>query len=198
MSGRRPDVPILSFLGAAGTVTGSRFLIETSRSRVLVDCGLFQGLKDHRLRNWEPFPVAAASIDAVVLTHAHVDHVGYLPRLCVDGFRGPVLCTAGTADLARIVLPDSGHLQEEEARFANRIGYSKHDPALPLYTETDARIDLRQGLPSIREGWIAGRGFSPVAGRAGTPRALSRPRPLRTRSCFKQVPPRLTLAPPAP
>ncbi len=148
MSARRPDVPILSFLGAAGTVTGSRFLIETARSRVLVDCGLFQGLKTHRLRNWEAFPVDASSIDAVVLTHAHVDHVGYLPRLYVDGFRGPVLCTPGTADLVRIVLPDSGHLQEEEARFANRIGYSKHDPALPLYTETDARAALRLLQPT--------------------------------------------------
>lgn len=139
---RRPAVPILGFLGAAGTLTGSRFLLRTARSTVLVDCGLFQGHGKVRRRNWEPFPANAAAIDAVVLTHAHVDHSGYLPRLRNEGFRGPVFCTDGTADLVRIVLPDSGHLHEEEARFANRIGYSKHEPALPLYTEKDARAVL--------------------------------------------------------
>jgi metallo-beta-lactamase family protein len=134
---------VLSFLGGAGTVTGSRFLVEAGGSRVLVDCGLFQGLKELRLLNWERFPVDPAGIDAVVLTHAHVDHVGYLPRLVSQGFSGPVLATRGTVELARIVLPDCGHLQEEEAAFANRRGYSKHRPALPLYTEEQARESLR-------------------------------------------------------
>lgn len=134
----RPERPILSFLGGAGSVTGSRFLIETARSTVLVDCGLFQGLKKLRLQNWDPFPIDPAEIDAVVVTHAHVDHIGYLPRLVAGGFRGRVTCTRQTADLAAIVLPDSGHLQEEEAAFANRMGYSKHRRALPLYTEAQA------------------------------------------------------------
>jgi len=138
-----PASPVLTFLGAAGTVTGSRFLIETATARVLVDCGLFQGLKPLRLRNWEPFPVDPATIDAVVLTHAHIDHVGYLPALCRDGFTGPVFATDGTVALAGIVLPDSGHLQEEEANYANRKGFSKHRPALPLYTEEDAHHALR-------------------------------------------------------
>ena len=129
---------MLTFLGAAGTVTGSRFLIETTRARVLVDCGLFQGLKQLRLRNWEPFPVPVGGIDAVVLTHAHVDHVGYLPAVVRDGFAGPVFATEGTAALAAIVLPDCGHLQEEDAAYANRRGFSKHHPALPLFTERDA------------------------------------------------------------
>lgn len=140
----RPAVPMLSFLGAAGTVTGSRFLIDTPDARVLVDCGLFQGLKELRLRNWAPFPLDPASIDAVVVTHAHIDHIGYLPRLCREGFRGRVVCTDGTARLAAIVLPDSGHLQEEEAEHANRMGFSKHHPALPLYTEADAITALDQ------------------------------------------------------
>lgn len=136
-------VPILSFLGAAGTVTGSRFLIETDRARVLVDAGLFQGLKPLRLRNREPFPVDPASIDAAVITHAHVDHIGYLPVLVRDGMRAPVHVTPGTEGLARIVLPDAGHLQEEEAEYANRKGFSKHHPALPLYTEADSHRALR-------------------------------------------------------
>lgn len=138
------DRPVLTFLGATGTVTGSRFLIEIHGARVLVDCGLFQGLKKLRLRNWERFPVDPATLDAILVTHAHIDHVGYLPVLCRDGFRGPVLATRSTRDLAGIVLPDSGHLQEEEAEFANRAGFSKHRPALPLYTEADARASLRQ------------------------------------------------------
>lgn len=133
----------LSFHGGTRTVTGSRFLVETDGgARVLVDCGLFQGPKELRERNWAPFPVAESSIDAVLLTHAHVDHCGWLPRLANGGFRGPILCTGGTARLARIVLPDSGHLQEEEAAFANRRGYSRHAPALPLYTEQQARRTL--------------------------------------------------------
>ncbi|MDH4171805.1 MAG: MBL fold metallo-hydrolase, partial [Acidimicrobiia bacterium] len=143
----RPRRPMLTFLGGAATVTGCRFLVETDESTVMVDCGLFQGLKDLRLRNWDPFPYDPSAIDAIVVTHAHIDHVGYLPRLVKLGFEGPVYCTQGTADLARIVLPDSGHLQEEEAAFANRIGYSKHRPALPLYTEADARRALSRLHP---------------------------------------------------
>jgi metallo-beta-lactamase family protein len=142
-AGERPAVPVLTFLGAAGTVTGSRFLVDTPDARVLVDAGLFQGLKELRRRNWERFPVAPSSIDAAVMTHAHVDHVGWLPVLTRDGFRGPVHATAGTVALASIVLPDAGHLQEEEAAYANRKGFSKHHPALPLYTEEDARWSLR-------------------------------------------------------
>ena len=129
----------LTFLGATGTVTGSRFLVDTGSSRVLVDCGLYQGEKDLRLRNWAPLPVDPASIDAVVLTHAHVDHCGFLPALVRDGFAGAIHASPGTVALAGIVLPDSGHLHEEEAAYANRRGYSKHHPALPLYTEADAR-----------------------------------------------------------
>jgi len=134
----RPSVPILRFLGAAGTVTGSRFLVDTPRARVLVDCGLFQGEKALRLRNWSEFPVAPASIDAVVLTHAHIDHAGYLPALVKQGFAGPIFATETTRALCQIVLPDSGHLQEEDAAYANRKGFSKHTPALPLYSEADA------------------------------------------------------------
>src|SRR3954463_13862530 len=128
----------LTFLGAARTVTGSKYLVEHEGVRVLVDCGLFQGLKDLRQRNWEEFAVPPKSIDAVVLTHAHLDHVGYLPRLVANGFTGRVFCTAGTQDLCRLVLPDSGRIQEEDAANANRHGYSKHAPALPLYGEADA------------------------------------------------------------
>ncbi len=142
-----PAVPILRFLGATGTVTGSRFLLETPHTRVLIDCGLFQGLKPLRLRNWSPFPVDPSSIDAVVLTHAHLDHSGYLPALAKQGFRGPVYATAGTETLARIVLPDSAHIQEEDASYANRKGFSKHSPALPLYTGADAERVLGQFRP---------------------------------------------------
>ncbi len=136
--------PTLRFLGAAGTVTGSRFLVETPKSRVLVECGLFQGLKELRLRNWEPFPVQARSLHAVVLTHAHLDHSGYLPALVRQGFRGPIYCTANTAALCQILLPDAAKLQEEDAAYANRKGFSKHEPALPLYTAVDAQRALRQ------------------------------------------------------
>ncbi len=132
----------LTFLGAARTVTGSKYLLEHAGTRVLFDCGLFQGLKELRLRNWDPFPVPASSIHAVVLTHAHLDHVGYLPRLVAEGFRGHVYCTPGTADLCRLVLPDSGRIQEEDARQANRHQYTKHKPALPLYDEQDANRAL--------------------------------------------------------
>jgi metallo-beta-lactamase family protein len=131
-------MPSLTFLGAARSVTGSKYLLEVNNSRVLVDCGLFQGLKDLRLRNWAPLPVPPDSIQAVVLTHAHIDHSGYLPRLFAEGFRGRVFCTPGTSDLCKIVLPDAGRLAEEDAREANRHGYTKHNPALPLFTEGDA------------------------------------------------------------
>lgn len=137
----------LTFLGAARTVTGSKYLLEHDGSRVLFDCGLFQGLKDLRLRNWAEFAVPPDSIDAVVLTHAHLDHVGYLPRLTAHGYRGRVFCTAGTKDLCQLVLPDAGRIQEEDARQANRHGYSKHSPALPLYTESDAFSALTRLQP---------------------------------------------------
>jgi metallo-beta-lactamase family protein len=133
-----PPAPVLQFLGAAGTVTGSRFLVSTSRARVLVDCGLFQGEKALRLRNWAPFPVDPAAIDAVLVTHAHLDHTGYLPALVEQGFEGSVYTTRGSAELCRILLPDSGRIQEEDAAYANRKGFSKHHPALPLYTEEQA------------------------------------------------------------
>src|SRR5215213_10905716 len=120
----------LTFLGAAGTVTGSKYLIDTGAHRVLVDCGLFQGLKELRLRNWQPLPVPASSIEAVILTHAHLDHCGYLPRLVAQGFQGRIFCTAGTQDLCKIVLADAGRLQEEDAEYANRHQTSKHTPAL--------------------------------------------------------------------
>ncbi|MDA0349071.1 MAG: MBL fold metallo-hydrolase [Verrucomicrobia bacterium] len=129
----------LTFLGAAGTVTGSRHLLETHGKRLLIDCGLFQGIKANRLKNWDAFPEAPPLIDEVILTHAHIDHTGYLPRLVKDGFRGGIHCTSGTADLLKILLPDTGHLQEEEARYANKKGYSKHHPAKPLFTEEDAK-----------------------------------------------------------
>jgi metallo-beta-lactamase family protein len=128
----------LTFLGASRTVTGSKYLLDTGRARVLIDAGLFQGLKELREKNWRDLPIPASSIDSIVLTHAHLDHCGYLPRLVMQGFRGRVFCTAGTRDLCRIVLPDSGRIQEEDAANANRHGFTRHAPALPLYTETDA------------------------------------------------------------
>jgi metallo-beta-lactamase family protein len=137
----------LTFLGAAGTVTGSKHLLDAGGHRILVDCGLFQGLKALRERNWHPFPVPADSIEAIVLTHAHLDHCGYLPRLVSQGFKGRVFCTGGTRDLATLVLPDSAKIQEEDAREANRQGYSKHHPALPLYTSEDAERALTHLQP---------------------------------------------------
>jgi metallo-beta-lactamase family protein len=134
--------PTLTFLGATGTVTGSRFLVTTPTSRVLVDVGLYQGLAELRRRNWQPFPSPAAQLDAAVLTHAHLDHTGYLPRLVRDGFRGTVTCTDETRDLTEIVLRDSAHLQEEDASYANERGYSRHDPAQPLYTTEDVTATL--------------------------------------------------------
>src|SRR3981081_2068265 len=133
----------LSFGGEAGTVTGSKYLIEAERARVLVDCGLFQGMRELRERNWQEPPFNAASVDAVILTHAHIDHTGYLPRFVQHGFRGPVYCSRGTADLLKILLPDSARLQEEEADYRNRHKIATHLPALPLYTEDDAREALK-------------------------------------------------------
>jgi metallo-beta-lactamase family protein len=134
----------LDFLGAAGTVTGSRFLATHGSSRVLVDCGLFQGLRELRRRNWDQFPVDPRTVDAVVLSHAHLDHSGYLPAFVAQGFRGRVFATRNTAELARIVLTDSAHLLAEDAEHARALGYSKHDPPLALYTEADvdAAMDL--------------------------------------------------------
>ncbi len=148
----------LTFLGAAGTVTGSRYLLEAGSGRVLVDCGLFQGLKQLRLRNWADPRPAPASVNAIVLTHAHLDHSGYLPRFVKLGYAGPIYCTAATHELAKIMLPDSGRLQEEEAEYANRKGFSKHRPALPLYTEEDAQQALKLFRPVE-----FGREFAPVS-----------------------------------
>lgn len=134
----------LSFFGATQTVTGSRYLLTCGERRVLVDCGLFQGYKHLRLKNWSRLPFAANEVDAVLLTHAHLDHSGYLPLLIKSGFKGPIHATNATLELCRILLPDSGHLQEEQAQFANRHGFSKHSPALPLYTEQDAHDCLKK------------------------------------------------------
>ena len=132
----------LTFLGGVGTVTGSKYLVEAQGKRILVDCGLFQGFKQLRLRNWAPLPVAPSSIDMVLLTHAHLDHSGYLPLLVKNGFAGEIFCTESTRELCGILLPDSGHLQERDAEYANRRGFSKHKPALPLYTVADAEAAL--------------------------------------------------------
>ncbi len=136
-------MPSLSFWGAAGTVTGSKYLIESDRARVLIDCGLFQGLRELRERNWQEPPFKAAAVNAVIITHAHIDHTGYLPRFVRHGFRGPVFCSRGTADLLKILLPDAARLQEEEADYRNRHKLTKYSPALPLYTEQDAREALK-------------------------------------------------------
>jgi len=159
----------LSFWGGVGTVTGSKYLIETEGARVLVDCGMFQGLKELRERNWQEPPFDPRSVNAILITHAHIDHTGYLPRLVRQGFTGPVYCSRGTADLLKILLPDSGRLQEEDADFRNRHNLTKHKPALPLYTEKDAFASLEllepvantgepiQVAPGIRAGFrIAG------------------------------------------
>jgi len=143
----------LSFWGGVGTVTGSKYLVESGGSRVLVDCGLFQGLRELRERNWEDPPFDPKSLDAVVITHAHVDHTAYLPRLVRLGFGGPVFCSRGTAELLKLLLPDSARLQEEEAEYRNRHALSRHQPALPLYTEEDARASLKllQTCPNTGE-----------------------------------------------
>lgn len=143
----------LKFLGATGTVTGSKYLLTSEHYRVLIDCGLFQGLKQLRLKNWAQLPVKPSDIDAVVLTHAHIDHSGYLPLLVKNGFSGKVFCTDATRDLCKILLPDSAHLQEEEAEYANRRGFSKHHPALPLYTKEDAfkALELLTPVPYLQD-----------------------------------------------
>lgn len=139
----------LTFFGAAGTVTGSKYLLEVAGKRILVDCGLFQGLKELRLRNWAECPFDVHRLDAILLTHAHIDHSGYLPLLWKKGYRGPIFSTQATRDLCAILLPDSGKLQEEEADYANRKGYSKHHPALPLFTAEDGRavLELFRDVP---------------------------------------------------
>ncbi|MBL4544238.1 MAG: MBL fold metallo-hydrolase [Rhodobacteraceae bacterium] len=133
----------MTVLGAGRCVTGSKYALEWKNYRCLVDCGLFQGAKELRMRNWDPLPIPAHTVDAVVLTHAHIDHTGYLPRLVRQGFSGPVLCSRPTRNLLRVLLPDAAHLQEEEARYANKLGYSKHEPALPLFRLADARAALK-------------------------------------------------------
>lgn len=132
----------IHFWGAAETVTGSKYLVEAHGKRILVDCGMFQGLKKLRVRNWKPLPVPADSIDAVLLTHAHIDHTGYLPRLVKEGFEGPVYCTPATLDLAQILLRDAAYLQEEDAKRANKYGYTRHSPAEPLFGRADAERAL--------------------------------------------------------
>jgi metallo-beta-lactamase family protein len=134
--------PVLTFLGATGTVTGSRFHVETGETQLLVDAGLYQGRKDLRLRNWDPFPRDPGALEAIVLSHAHLDHCGYLPRLTKEGFHGRVICTPETAELTAIVLRDSAHLLQEEASYADAHGYSRHRPALPLYDEADVEKAL--------------------------------------------------------
>jgi metallo-beta-lactamase family protein len=142
----------LTFLGAAGCVTGSKYLVEANGKRLLVDCGLFQGTKELRQRNWETLPESAATFDWVVLTHAHLDHTGWLPCLVKQGFKGPIYSNAATRELCEILLADSGHLQEEDADQAERKGYSSHKPALPLYTEEEARQVLTQFKEMPRTG----------------------------------------------
>ena len=134
----------LSFLGAAGTVTGSRYLLEHNDERFLVDCGLFQGLKNLRLRNWQPFPIKPKLISSVILTHAHIDHSGYLPLLSKEGFKGTIYSSKATRVLSKLLLEDSARLQEQDADFANRKGFSKHNPARPLYETKDVSRCLRQ------------------------------------------------------
>jgi metallo-beta-lactamase family protein len=160
--------PTITFLGAAGTVTGSKFLVRADGRQVLLDCGLFQGLKPLRLRNWAPPPFEADRIDAVALSHAHVDHSGYLPLLARRGYRGPIYCTEATADLLQVMLLDAAELQEEDAARANRHGYSKHHPALPLYTTADAEAALRLLAPRpYRHPFDVAPGFRAVLRRAG-------------------------------
>jgi metallo-beta-lactamase family protein len=145
----------LTFLGAAGTVTGSKYLVEANGKRLLVDCGLFQGGTELKQRNWATLPVPASTIDWLVLTHAHLDHTGWIPRLLGQGFKGPIYANAATRELCAILLPDSGHIQEEDAEHAQRKGYSHHKPALPLYTEQDARQALTRFAEMPRTGAFA-------------------------------------------
>ncbi len=148
MSKRITERLSLQFLGAAGGVTGSKFLVTFGAQQILVDCGLFQGLKELRLRNWSPPPIDVEKLSSIVLTHAHIDHSGYLPRLVAQGYSGPVYATPATCDLLKVMLLDAAYLQEEEARYANKKGYSKHKPALPLYTVEDATRALRLLRPT--------------------------------------------------
>jgi metallo-beta-lactamase family protein len=149
----------ITFLGGTGTVTGSKYLVQHDGKKLLIDCGLFQGYKQLRLRNWNPLPIQATEVDAVLLTHAHLDHSGYLPLLYRQGFRGRIHATPATCDLCAILLPDSGHIQEEDAAFLNRHGYSKHTPALPLYSKHDAIVSLNLLHPEA-----IGNTFSPIPG----------------------------------
>lgn len=177
----------LQFVGGAGTVTGSKYLVTAGERRVLLDCGLFQGLKALRLRNWAPLPFAPESIEAVVLSHAHIDHSGALPLLVRDGFRGPIYCTAATADLLGVMLRDAAHLQEEDAERANRYRYTKHRPARPLYTTSDAEAALTHLVSrpyaapfAVAEDMTATfRHAGHILGSATVELGLSRPRPLR-------------------
>lgn len=147
MNDRLQLAPRLRFLGAAGTVTGSKYLLTHRSHQILIDCGLFQGLKELRLKNWDRFPVDPKSIDAIVLTHAHIDHSGYIPRLIKEGFKGKVYCRRATLALCRILLPDTGYLQEEEAEYLNRKRLSKHSPALPLFDKEEAERALEYFSP---------------------------------------------------
>jgi metallo-beta-lactamase family protein len=178
----------LTFLGAARTVTGSKYLLHVDRHRILVDCGMFQGLKELRQRNWGPLPVHPAAIESVILTHAHIDHSGLLPRLVANGFRGRIYCTRGTAALCSLVLPDAGRLQEEDARLANRRRFSRHAPALPLFTEADAHaalsrlqvvdfvtpVEVASGITAefVHAGHLLGSAFVRVSRAAGGQRVL--------------------------
>jgi len=143
----------LTVLGAGRCVTGSKYLLEWKKFSAMIDCGLFQGPAENRRRNWKPLPYPAADIGAVVLTHAHIDHSGWLPRLVRQGFSGPVYCTPPTRALLRVLLPDAAHIQEEEARYANKKGYSKHEPALPLFRTADARAALKLLEPAAFDEW---------------------------------------------
>jgi metallo-beta-lactamase family protein len=151
--------PTLTFLGAAGTVTGAKFLLAADGTRLLMECGMFQGLRELRARNWEAPPVEPGTLAAVLLSHAHIDHSGYLPRLARDGFKGPIFCSPGTADLLKIMLPDAARLQEEEAEFRNRKDATKHRPALPLFTTADADRALALVKPIVFE-----QPFTPASG----------------------------------
>ena len=151
--------PTLTFLGAAGTVTGAKFLLTADGTRLLMESGMFQGLRELRARNWQAPPVEPATLAAVLLSHAHIDHSGYLPRLARDGFKGPIFCSPGTADLLKIMLPDAAHLQEEEAEFRNRKEATKHSPALPLFTTADADRALALVKPIAYE-----QTFAPAQG----------------------------------
>ncbi len=145
----------ITFHGAARTVTGSKYLLEAGDARVLVDCGMFQGLKKLRLRNWEPTPFDAKALDAVVLTHAHLDHTGFLPRVVKEGFQNRVFCTPATSKLAELILLDSAKIQEYDAKYANKKGYSKHKPALPLYDGQDVQQTIKQFRETERGKWFS-------------------------------------------